>query len=97
MALVIDMEVKYTTGDWMISNGSEIVSMPSQCKISRSVSGWNYEEAKANAKLISAAPNLLEALQNLIEGFDNGIVCGFEKPCECQICRAKAAIKKATE
>lgn len=55
------MENKFTKGEWFVSNDNQIVSMPSQCKITNRVSGWNPEEAKANAKLIAAAPDLLAA------------------------------------
>ena len=55
------METKHTKGEWFVSNDDQIVSMPSQCKIANRVSGCNYEEAKANAKLISSAPELLKA------------------------------------
>lgn len=58
-------EFKGTDGKWFATNGLEIVSMPSQCKISNSVSGWNYEEALANAKLMSKAPEMLEMLQHV--------------------------------
>jgi len=40
--------------------------MPSQCKIAK-VSGWNYEQAQANAKLIASAPELLKCLNEAIE------------------------------
>lgn len=57
------MLTNFTKGDWMVSGEDQIVSMPSQCKIANRISGWNYEELKANARLIAAAPNLLEACQ----------------------------------
>lgn len=55
------MKTKHTKGEWFVSGGSQIVSMPSQCKITNHVSGRNEEESEANIKLISAAPELLEA------------------------------------
>ena len=50
--------MKNTKGDWFVSGSLEVVAMPTQVKIGR-ISGANLEEAKANAKLIAAAPDLL--------------------------------------
>lgn len=61
------METKFTKGNWMVSCGDQIVSMPSQCKISNRISGWNDEEAIANADLISAAPDLLNEAIKIVE------------------------------
>lgn len=55
------MEFKGTKETWFKSS-LEIVSMPSQVKIAK-VSGANYEEAKANALLISKAPEMLYMLE----------------------------------
>jgi hypothetical protein len=52
---------------------------------------------EADAKLIAAAPDLLEALEILIHGTETEMVHGFDNPCECPVCKAKAAVKKATE
>lgn len=51
-----------TKGDWMVSNGDQIVSMPSQCKIANRISGWTLEEVEANAKLMAAAPDMMQGL-----------------------------------
>lgn len=59
-------EFKGTKGEWFVSGGTSIVSMPSQCKITNSVSGWNYDEAKANAQLMATAPRMLEALISIV-------------------------------
>lgn len=56
------MTANFTKGDWMVSGDDQIVSMPSQCKIANRISGWNYEELKANARLIAAAPKMFYTL-----------------------------------
>lgn len=60
-------EHKHTKGEWCVSSGNQIVSMPSQCKITNNVSGWNYDESKANAKLISIAPELLQIAEMYLD------------------------------
>ncbi|MFR0677265.1 hypothetical protein [Dysgonomonas mossii] len=67
-------EFKGTKGTWMISGG-QVVSMPSQCKIANNISGWNYEESKANTQLVSASPELLEDLQEAVELFESAYKC----------------------
>lgn len=59
-------EFEGTSGTWTVSGETEIVSMPSQCKISNFISGRDYDEAKANARLIAAAPDLLKALNGIM-------------------------------
>jgi hypothetical protein len=55
-------EIKHTPGKWWAS-GLEVGTAPMMdVKIAR-VSGANFDEAKANARLIAAAPELLEALK----------------------------------
>lgn len=59
---------KFTKGKWYINTESRIVS----CVYSENkeslihISGKNNEEAKANALLISKAPEMLEMLQSLL-------------------------------
>lgn len=50
--------------------------------------GQKRDEFKANARLIAAAPDLLEALQELLASVE-GVPCGPEAKC-------RAAIAKAT-
>lgn len=87
------MKKKFTEGEWFVSNYDQIVAMPSQCKITNRVSGWNSEEAKANAKLIAAAPELLDALISLV----NGCLSESDSDRVKSLRMAKEAIKKATE
>lgn len=60
---------------------------------------WVYEKnATANTALISAAPDLLEALQDLVSRISGGAnLCaqGFDSVCATD--KARAAIAKATQ
>lgn len=107
------METKFTKGEWMVSSDTEIVSMPSHCKISNCISGWSYQEAEANAKLIAAAPKMFSALDFLANmeeetgysGYTYGdtnydseaAAYGYNKCLEYVKSIAEKAIKKATK
>ncbi len=54
------------------------------------VDGPSSEERRANARLIAAAPELLEALQLLVAGIENGVSKTF-----VPLQHARAAIAKA--
>jgi hypothetical protein len=43
------------------------------------------EEAKANAKLMSAAPNLLEACHAVVESWESGDLAGAARLCQAAI------------
>jgi len=65
------MKTTHTPGPWatnqlyskVLADDKEICEVG----VNSHVEEFNYEEYKANAKLIAAAPELLEALQNLVE------------------------------
>lgn len=100
-------EFKGTPGPWRVSekrgdlidirhnsNGIGAISLNLAHVVARQ--SW-LKEAEANAKLIAAAPELLEALQYLINDYD-----GFRErtgrtddPQNKMILNAKSAIKKA--
>ena len=63
--------MSYTKGEWFFDKG-EIIAIPSQTKICAHVSGATPEEAKANAKLITAAPDMLEALKMALDKAEQG-------------------------
>lgn len=58
---------RHTQGQWFVSGITEIISMPSQVKISNNISGNSFDEAKYNALLIASAPELLNLLRELVE------------------------------
>ena len=82
------MTTKYTKGPWHIANGVQIRSNRDQiAKIWMMRDG----EGRANARLMAAGPDLLEAL---IELADCGAEAwGEDRPC---VKWARAAIAKAT-
>jgi hypothetical protein len=66
---------KYTPGPWTflgLVERDEVESWTVQCADKRYVrcEGRTGNEAEANARLIAAAPDLLEALKNLMRTFD---------------------------
>jgi hypothetical protein len=57
-------EIKHTPGPWWAS-GLEVGTVPMMdIKVAR-VSGATLDEARANARLIAAAPAMLEALEKI--------------------------------
>jgi hypothetical protein len=61
----------YTPGPWTVERDGSTVTMGGQCVITGPApDGAPREEEKANARLIAAAPELLEALASLVEYAD---------------------------
>ena len=86
------MSAQHTPGPWWHS-GLEVGTVPMMMVKVANVSGANYEEAKANARLIAAAPDLLEALNALVAA--HGSILDLRESDELKL--ARAAIAKATE
>jgi hypothetical protein len=83
--------MKHTPGPWRVGDGGATVFGPksTQLKIVASLTrGLAGESTKANARLIAAAPELLESLESLVSVF---ISPGFEATTNA----ARAAIAKA--
>jgi hypothetical protein len=83
----MENNTKHRQGEWKTSkpyfNYYVTCNGESICQINAS------DDEEANAKLIAAAPDLLEALQAMIDGKERDFAKLVEK--------AQAAIKKATE
>lgn len=65
--------MKYTQGEWMRYKGNIVTKSTStlidyECNICKL--NENLDEAEANAKLIAAAPELLEQLKNILWNFE---------------------------
>ena len=92
---------KFTPGPWWRSVSQEILKMPEQIKISNFISGSTIQESKANANLIAAAPELLEALEDMVGLFpesphdDGSGKRGFGQDLINKYDAAKSAIAKA--
>lgn len=68
------------------------------CTVPQSKKGTNYGEMfEANARLIAAAPELLEALKRLLATINPGNADSHSNDCRCVIHEARAVISKATE
>ncbi len=90
---------KHTPGPWSIANGSPPqVIAPGKCDICAMSGAASNESVMADARLIAAAPDLLEALQALVARhftYHGGFVvdCNIS---EEEVERARAAIQRAT-
>lgn len=90
------MEKKFTQGEWSISENSYHPGLYDQIiKCGKHIIGilrGNDIKTKSNAKLIAAAPDLLEALEDLYNAIDS---CVELTPDVLR--KADKAIKKALE
>lgn len=105
------METKHTKGEWnfkLSKKGNKFIitgfNWVNFCKIYAHAEGKYKQEALANAKLIAAAPDLLEALIELTELEKNKTNNKVGSPISSVIKnkrlewgKAEQAIKKATE
>lgn len=90
----ITMETKFTKGEWVIREMHPSFIVETDETIVAIIDKWtSQDEAQPNAKLIAAAPELLEALESAVKAMKI-VTSSAIKPF---IRRAEAAIKKATE
>ena len=93
------METKFTKGEWHIephhnSDNCYYISSEKDIVITTAWQGRAFKnEAEYNAKLIAAAPELLDALRTLV----NGCLSDSESDKVVSLRKAKEVIKKATE
>ena len=102
------MTTKYTPGPWFVWEGGVYAGMPKvkkrgylkgyDAKICATDDMYGTARArKANARLIAAAPDLLEALQNIAEYWNQGQnEAAMADACWHAIHTARAAIARAT-
>lgn len=97
------MSAKHTPGPWLAAShpssvsGLPIVARPSGRSIA-SVTFFHLGEAfashdaesRANARLIAAAPTLLEALQAIADGEGDAVVIAQQTLVDCDLWDAKA-------
>ena len=89
------MTIKHTPGPWRVwtppPNGEQCIGDSKGLMVAVATTGITFNETLANARLIAAAPDLLEALQAIIESVDrNGAAILTELESA-----ARAAIAKA--
>ena len=97
----VKMSTKHTPGPWRLNsdalvcgNGDLMMSIAICYDKSSAADGVSRDEMKANARLIAAAPELLDALQSLLARVSSDIIanqCWHEEQRA-----ARAAIAKAT-
>ena len=100
------IEMKHTPGPWELGNPTSQLEFGVYAtdKISgiryflaNAEGHMGYKESLANARLIAAAPELLEALQSLVNQFlQRGVFTAPEHPDRIALALAESAIAKAT-
>ena len=89
------MTEKFTPGPWTKMNATDVFEgywngrQVADCMVDNDI---NYPQQKANAALIAAAPDMYEALDNLLEAWDEWGVSSFPDPFADM---ARAALAKA--
>jgi hypothetical protein len=58
------MKTKHTPGPWVVGYTAETATVDAECRMICELENY-YGDEDANAKLIAAAPDLLEALQEI--------------------------------
>ena len=91
------MKKKFTEGEWIIDKKRDTVCIDILCNDEVVATCWDdydcVDQLRANAKLIAAAPELLDALRTLV----NGCLSDSESDKVVSLRKAKEVIKKATE
>jgi len=91
--------MNHTPGPWFVGPDLEICHEKSGCNISRSLRitsmDGRTEEDLANANLISAAPDLLEALQALYDHQNGCPLPSYEEGWTRAMSATESALKKA--
>ena len=78
---------KHTPGPWKIEEGCFVSA---EGFVIARIIGCDSKKNESNARLIAAAPELLEALESMLENWESGGISPYP------IKQARAAISKAT-
>ncbi len=88
------MEKKHTPGPWQIeSGGARLINTQAHVISASDGLGPVAYSTGSNARLIAAAPDLLEALQRMVAAWGSG----FDEGDSPSLDKARAAIAKATQ
>lgn len=85
---------KHTKGPWE-ARADWIVGFNGTLHIATIPRAFDGDYSEANALLIAAAPDLLEALKDVLDAFDCLGECDCEGSSLCAVCNAQNAIAKA--
>ena len=89
--------MKYTAEPWAVADGSTYCAIRTDARVIADMRLVGLHYNKADATLIAAAPDLLEALQDLFDADMEHVLMGDGKDDQIEaIAKARAAIAKAT-
>lgn len=94
---------KFTPGPWFVEDDTDIYSSGDGCELLATAYPMKrdgiYDSWKANVRLIAAAPELLQALELVLESDPIRHILKlnhrYESGCTCEGCQIESAIKKA--
>lgn len=92
----MNKQSQHTPAPWTIESDTHLIRGADDSLVAK-VTPFDRGEGKANARLIAAAPALLEALDALLDAYGNDVCTCVDphEPGHCPCCIARTALAQA--